>query len=128
MKKRSPFGTIQFNFPFLNYCLFAVTVLTILILFALWNILNESQYSSKWQINLFLLQFNFVGVLLTFFITMFILLHRSLGAINRVEKILENVERGEYGLRIKLRKSDLIASLADKINNVLDLLEKKARN
>lgn len=70
-------------------------------------------------------QLNFGAILLILLITMAFILHKGFGALSRMEEILEEVIKGKYSLRIRLRKGDVLIPLADKINKILDLLEKK---
>ena len=68
----------------------------------------------------------FIAVDIAFLGILFIILHRSLGAIPRLEDALDRVINGESSLRITIRKKDIIQPLADKVNKVLDLLESKS--
>ena len=61
------------------------------------------------------------------FLAIFVMLYRSLGAIPRMEKILDRVIKGEYSLRITIRSKDAVQTLVDKMNTVLDLLESKTK-
>jgi HAMP domain-containing protein len=65
--------------------------------------------------------------ILTIFTSMFILLFRTVGALPRIEKILDKVISGDCSQRITVRKKDTIYSLADKLNQIIELLEKKAK-
>jgi HAMP domain-containing protein len=59
---------------------------------------------------------------------MSILLFRTVGPIPRMEKILDKVINGDYSQRITIRKKDTIHSLADRLNQVIGLLEKKSKS
>ncbi|MBP6919782.1 MAG: hypothetical protein PHS64_02735 [Candidatus Omnitrophica bacterium] len=56
-------------------------------------------------------------------------LHKTIGAFPRIENNLEKVLNGDYSIRIGVRKKDNehVASLASKINKVLEVLESKAK-
>ena len=56
-------------------------------------------------------------------------LHKTIGAFPRIENNLEKVINGDYSIRIGVRKKDNehVASLASKINKVLEVLESKAK-
>ena len=86
------------------------------------------QYSITWQIYLIILQISLVGFFLILLIITFVVLHRTLGPIPRMEKILEKIINGDYSLRINVRKKDLIRPFVDKLNRVLELLEEKAKS
>lgn len=72
-------------------------------------------------------QLNFGAILLVFLITLTFILHRGFGALSRMEDTLTEVIKGNHTLRIKLRKGDVLIPLVDKINKVIDLLEKKSK-
>lgn len=50
--------------------------------------------------------------------------HRIAGPVYRIETDISKVLAGEKGIKIHLRKNDKLKSLADKINALLDRLEK----
>lgn len=52
-----------------------------------------------------------------------ILSHRYAGPIYRMEKELEQIAKGNFNIRIRLRKHDELVSVADGINNVLDKVQ-----
>jgi len=70
-------------------------------------------------------QLNFGAILLILLISMAFVLHKGFGSLSRMEEILEEVIKGKRSLRIKLRKGDILIPLVDKINKILDLMEKK---
>jgi HAMP domain-containing protein len=66
--------------------------------------------------------------ILAIFVCMFIVLFRTVGALPRIEKILDKVINGDYSARISVRKKDTIYSLTAKLNQIIDLLEKKSKS
>lgn len=50
--------------------------------------------------------------------------HRIAGPVYRITKTLEEITRGNLGLKIKLREGDELIDLADMINNLTDKLNK----
>lgn len=57
-----------------------------------------------------------------------VLSHRFAGPLERLEKELKELsEQGEYGRKVRVRKSDDVKPLADAINKLLDRLEWKKR-
>lgn len=54
--------------------------------------------------------------------------HRIAGPVYRLEKDLERMEKGELGLRIKIRKKDELGSIAEGINRLLDKVQGKPRH
>ena len=55
-----------------------------------------------------------------------IISHRIAGPVYRLEQDLEKIAKGDFSLRIKLRKTDELSSIAEGINKVLDKVEKKS--
>ena len=60
----------------------------------------------------------------TFFVVMY-LSHRIAGPVYNIKKTLKEVIRGDYKLRINLRKKDELKDLAKSINSVIAELEKR---
>lgn len=129
MEKRrgKKFWEINFTLRFLNISLICATVFILISFYALGKIAIELQYSLTWRVHFIILQLSLTGVVFAFLIGMLLVLHRSLGAIPRIEKILEEVIIGNYSLRIAIRKKDIIHSFVEKLNKVLDILEGKAK-
>jgi hypothetical protein len=124
-RRRKGIGKIKYTLRFLNISLIFAIVFIILAFYALGRVVTDTQYSILWRINLIILQLSFTAVIFAFLIGMFLLLHRTLGALPRMEDILDRVIKGEYSLRINLRKDDIMKSFVEKLNQVLMLLEKK---
>ena len=127
MREKRKFWKLNFTIKILDFTLIIAAVFFVIIFYALWKIVTELQYSSLWQIYLIILQLGFAGLFSTFLIAMFVILHRTMGPIPRMEKILDRVINGESSLRIAIRKKDLVRPFADKLNQVLDLLERKTK-
>lgn len=125
-KKRRRFG-LQLD----SKLRFVHSVLAGIILIAFLNacfsvrLLEEEKFFPGWNTNAFMIQFAFVVIGLVFLVTLVYILHYGFGATIRMERILEEVAKGNYSLRINLRKKDIMKPLAEKMNRVLDLLEKK---
>lgn len=116
---------------FINASLIYAAILLALNLYSSWsmavNLKDCLQTSSSWWLNSVISQGSFTAAILVLLVAMFIILHRSLGAIPRIEKILDKINSGDYSLRITVRKKDTIYSFVDKLNKTLELLEKKQR-
>jgi len=128
MNERRRRWKINFTIQIFNFALIATTLLFLIVFYALWRVVTELQYSLTWQIYLIILQISLVGFFLILLIITFVVLHRTLGPIPRMEKILEKIINGDYSLRINVRKKDLIRPFVDKLNRVLQLLEEKAKS
>ncbi len=89
------------------------------------RLLNETQLLINLNCKYFLFQFTFIVAGLIFITTLVYIMHYGFGAIFRMEKILEKIAKGDYSLRIRLRKKDFLRPLAKKLNVVLDDLEKE---
>lgn len=126
-KRSNKFWKIKYTLWFLNIFLICITLLTLVSFYTLGRLVTEEQHSLKWRISFFVLQLCFIGIIFIFLTTMFLLLHRSLGPIPRLETNLDRVINGDYALRLSIRKSDIIHSFVDKINKVIALLEEKSK-
>lgn len=117
---------------FITASLIYVTVLLSLNLYSSWRtaveLKNFLQISSSWWLNSVISQLSFTAAILVLLITMFVLLHRNLGAVPRMERTLDKIIAGDYSLRLSVRKKDTIYNLVAKLNKVLDLLEKKTKS
>ncbi len=54
-----------------------------------------------------------------------VLSHRIAGPIFRIKKTLDEAVKGDYSKRLYLRKTDELKDVAESINNLMELLEKK---
>ena len=73
----------------------------------------------------YMLAFGIPSLLILLFISAIIVSHRLAGPIYRLEKDLDKIAEGDYGIRIHFRKKDRLDPLAEKINKVLGLLSRK---
>lgn len=64
----------------------------------------------------------FIMLLIAFYIS-----HKIAGPVYRVEKELEEIIKGDYSRRIKLRANDELKELAEGINQLLDHFEKNIK-
>ena len=126
-KRRRGIGRIKYTLRFLNISLVVAIIFILLAFYALGKLVTDSQYSLVWRINLIILQLSFTTVIFAFLIGMFLLLHRTLGALPRMEEILNKVIAGDYSLRIHIREEDILRFFVDKLNKVFELLEKKSK-
>lgn len=51
--------------------------------------------------------------------------HRIAGPIYRLEKDLERIAKGDFSLRINIRRNDELRSIAEGINRIVDKIEEK---
>jgi len=126
-RRNNKFWKIKYTLWFLNIFLICITILTVISFYTLGRLVTEEQHSLKWRISFFVLQLCFIGIIFVFLTTMFLLLHRSLGPIPRLETILDKIINGDYALRLSIRKNDISHSFVDKINKVIALLEEKSK-
>lgn len=128
MKEKRGFWKINFTVWILNFALIAATVVFLIILYALSRIAVELQSSIMWRIYLIVLQISLAGFFLALIIVIYVVLHRILGPIPRMESILEKIINGEHSLRVVIREKDILQPFVDKLNKVLDLLEGKEKH
>jgi signal transduction histidine kinase len=123
-RRKRGIGKVQYTLRFLNIALIVAIVFILLAFYALGKVVTDSQYSLVWRINLIILQLSFTAVIFAFLIGMFLLLHRTLGVLPRMEETLDKVLKGDYAQRIHIRKEDIMRSFVDKLNKVFELLQK----
>lgn len=107
-----------------------VCALILINLYSSWMISKELKncaQGSSWWINSLISQLSFSGVILVLLIAMLVLLHRAIGPIPRIEKILDRVNNGDYSLRIHVRKKDVLYSFVGKINKLIETLAEKTK-
>jgi len=127
-RRNNRFWKIKYTLWFLNIFLICITLLTLLTFYTLSRLITEEQHSFKWRISLLVLQLCFIGIIFIYLTTVFLLLHRTLSPIPRLEAILDKVINEDYTLRLSIRKKDIIHSFIDKINKVIALLEEKSKS
>jgi hypothetical protein len=125
VRNRRQFWKIETTIIFLNVALIIATLLTMISFFALIKIITAPQDSMMWRINLVVLQVCFAGVIFTFVLSIFWLVQRGLGPLTRIEQVLDKVIAGDYKVRLGVREKDLLYTFINKVNRVLELLEKK---
>jgi len=59
------------------------------------------------------------------FVFAIVLSHRIAGPIYRIRTTLDEILKGDYSKRLFLRKTDELKDIADRINSLIDLLDKK---
>jgi hypothetical protein len=125
VKNRRQFWKIETTIIFLNVALIIATLLTLVSFFALIKVITAPQDSVMWRVNLVVLQVCFAGVIFTFVLSIFWLVQRGLGPLTRIEQVLDKVIAGDYKVRLGVREKDLLYTFINKVNRVLELLEKK---
>ncbi|MBN1354559.1 MAG: methyl-accepting chemotaxis protein [Candidatus Omnitrophica bacterium] len=73
----------------------------------------------------FLLIIGLTPTVVLLFILGVFLTHRLIGPLERLEDDLKKISQGDYTIRLKIRKDDDLRSIADVINKIIDMLEKK---
>lgn len=123
-----------YNLPFLLVCvilLFAVAIIRYVIHVQVIDnyrhALDISGIPFEWSLGSLRLDLIFLCISITLIFTIFILMLRTVGSLPRIEDSLNRILKGEYSTRIRLLQKDAINTLVDKLNKLLDLLEKKAK-
>jgi len=119
------FWKTKFTLLFFNIALLGIALFCLAVFYGLGKILTEYEYSLGWRLGFILLEVGFMGFIFSILISMFMVLHRVLGPLPRIESTLEEVLQGNRSLRVTIRKKDMIHGLVEKINGILALLEKK---
>lgn len=90
--------------------------------------LNRSEITNALDMAIIGLMIGAVCIVTIFMLLMVVVLHRSLGPIVQVEKVLAKVIAGDYSARVHFRKDDLLHELEKKLNAVLEILDNKERS
>ncbi len=119
--------TLRFFYASLLY----VVLMIALNFYATWSIVKELQSfapeTTGWQLNFIIAQISIIIAVLILLFSLIFMLHRSIGPLPRLEQTLERVVQGEYSLRVSVRKGDYTHSLVNKINQLLEILEREAK-
>ncbi len=91
------------------------------------NLIKEGVFLDR-ELNYLLLHLNFAAMVIIILITLAFILHRTFGGLWRMQKVLEGVLKGDYSQRIFLRKGDYLKPLADLLNQLIELFEKKSKS
>jgi methyl-accepting chemotaxis protein len=130
-RRTKVFWNTKFTFPLLIVFMVWMFVFTLMGFLLFINYIASIQYalhySSTWTLSFIIFLLILIGGIVFLFFAIFVMLRRSLGAIPRMEKILDRVIKGEYSLRVTIRSKDAVHTFVDKLNTVLDLLESKAK-
>jgi len=122
------FGTrMPIRFRFVNTVLILAILFSLVNAYTLLKMFAEKELFSEPDVTYFIFLFVFITAGLFLIALLFFILYYSFGAAARIEKTLERVIKGESSLRISLRKKDLMFPLAEKMNKVIDILEKSIK-
>lgn len=129
MAERRKAWQIASTLQVLNTALVLVAVFTVVSFVILIKTISGFQHTPKWMFDFVLVQLIFsAGVILIFLLTILVLIHRGLGPLKRIDKIIDEVLAGNYSLRITVRQKDFIYPFAAKINKLIELLQNKAKS
>lgn len=73
----------------------------------------------------FILLVSLPPVVILLFVWGVILTHRFVGPLERLEDDLKKISKGDYSIRVQIRKDDDLRPVADVINDIVDKLERK---
>ncbi len=125
MKRRVLRLKIPVQFKFVRWVLFFVILSFFVNAYISIKMLGSRPFLPNADMVYFSSQLSFGAILLIFLVTLTFIMHRGFGALSRIEDVLDQVIKGNYSLRLKLRKGDVLIPLVEKINKLIDLLEKK---
>jgi len=126
--RRRLFGTGKIGrYRLINFLLALILSATYIYAFSSIEVYEGGGVGFRNGIAYYIFQFVLVTVSLILITTLSYILRCGFGAVGRMETILEDVAVGNYSLRLTLRKGDILSPLADKVNRILNLLEKGAK-
>lgn len=85
----------------------------------------ELQLNDIFKKNLYRIAGFFILFIMTTFGMVFHLTHRFYGPVVSIERFLDEITKGNYNARVKIRNNDELHSLVDKLNALAETLEKK---
>jgi hypothetical protein len=119
------FWKTKFTLVFFNIALLGVALFCLAVFYGLGKILTEYEYSVGWRLGFIMLEVGFIGFIFSILISMFMVLHRILGPLPRIENTFDEIIKGNRSLRVTIRKKDMLHGFVEKLNKILDLLENK---
>jgi signal transduction histidine kinase len=66
-----------------------------------------------------------IGYIVGRFILVFKLTHRYYGPLVSIERFIEEMTKGKYSFRVKIRQKDELQRLANRLNDMADALQKR---
>ena len=72
-----------------------------------------------------ILQLIFAVIVSLSLMAIYLVTYRAVGALPRLEKIMDRILEGDYSLRLNVRDKDILVNFIGKVNRLLDILEKK---
>lgn len=81
---------------------------------------NDIFYHNSIKIGLLL-----IGYIVGMFVLVFKLTHRYYGPLVSIERFIEEIARGKYKNRVKIRQNDELQRLATRLNDMANSLEKR---
>jgi len=112
----------------LSAALLLAAIFTVVSFFVLFKTIAGLHSAFTWQLAFVVVQLCFSGGVILIFLGLFLVfLRRGIGPLGRIDKILDSVINGNYSLRISVRKKDLVYPFAEKINKIIELLEKRSQ-
>jgi len=126
--RRRLFGTGEIGkYRLINFLLVLILSATYIYAFSSIEVYEGGGVGFRDGITYYVFQFVLVTISLILITTLGYALRCGFGAVARMETILKDVAAGSYSLRLSLRKGDILSPLADKVNRIIDLLEKSAK-
>ncbi len=123
-RRRSVSSELVKRFKSVAVMLVLVGIVSLVNVLISFNLLKQSQVVSEYELWYFVLQFSFITFGIILMASIVYILHYGFGAVSRIETILEKIAQGDHSFRIHLRKKDFLRPMAEKLNLVLDELEK----
>jgi HAMP domain-containing protein len=66
-----------------------------------------------------------IGYIVGMFVLVFKLTHRYYGPLVSIERFIEEMTKGKYAFRVKIRQKDELQRLANRLNEMADALQKR---
>ncbi|MBU2102422.1 MAG: hypothetical protein ABH865_06760 [Candidatus Omnitrophota bacterium] len=124
-EKRKMISTLQ---PPVRFKFLRIVMLFLIVSFIINAYVSiKTIQSGNFELSYLAYQLNFGAIVIILLISLTFIMHRGFGALSRIENVLEEVSKGDCSLRITLRKGDVLIPLVERINKIIEQLEKSSR-
>ncbi len=124
--KRRKFWSVgvPVRFEFVNVILILVIISLAVNAYIVIKIMGDLPLSAREAMVCRFVQFNFLGIMLILVLALAFVLYSCVGPLSRIGGVLDRVAQGEHSLRVHVRKGDALAGFTEKVNKIIELLDK----
>lgn len=120
-RRRQKLWKLPYNIAVINYSFCALIILNVIIFYTFITIVNFMADTFSALFRFTLLLSSFIAVDFIFIGLVLIIVNRSIGALPRMNKILDKFLQGDRKVRFQAREKDFIKPIGEKINKIMDM-------